>query len=266
MRLSGNRIISYTEMTRIDRDTASRLRTGAGAGTSLHLARRSRPRNARRRPSVDGRRNQHHPMPKRLYHFTALGESNLGSILREGMIRTTESNVSLQRHREHAGPDVVWLTTNGASAAHVGWAAGPVSDSNPPKTWARLAVDVADAVPWRAFASQHRMKRCDIEALRRGREPRQLVRGPSTDPPRGMGRVEDRASGALSADPQARSAGEAEGYPAWVRNLMLDPELGNYVPRRGLSTDARTVAKGLVIEPSNLAQHRGGGRGIDSTR
>ena len=54
-----------------------------------------------------------------LYHFTHRG--HLPSILEEGRLRTTESNVSI--HKEHAGPDVVWLfntpevpptTTNGS--------------------------------------------------------------------------------------------------------------------------------------------------------
>lgn len=41
------------------------------------------------------------------FHYTAAHDSHLGSILREGVIRTTESNVSLSV--EHAGPRVVWL-------------------------------------------------------------------------------------------------------------------------------------------------------------
>lgn len=40
-----------------------------------------------------------------LYHFTHRG--HLLSILEEGKIRTTESNISIER--AHAGPDVVWL-------------------------------------------------------------------------------------------------------------------------------------------------------------
>ena len=44
----------------------------------------------------------------RLYHFTAATESHLGSIFREGRLRTTESNVSFPV--EGAGPCVVWLS------------------------------------------------------------------------------------------------------------------------------------------------------------
>lgn len=43
-----------------------------------------------------------------LYHYTAPTTSHLGSILAQGLIRTTESNISPTR--PHAGPDVVWLT------------------------------------------------------------------------------------------------------------------------------------------------------------
>lgn len=43
-----------------------------------------------------------------LYHYTCL--AHVGSILRSGFIDVTESNVSA--HRPHAGPDVVWLTTD----------------------------------------------------------------------------------------------------------------------------------------------------------
>ncbi|WP_413353788.1 hypothetical protein [Microbacterium sp. 1P06AB] len=44
----------------------------------------------------------------RLFHYTH--EHHLESIFRTGELRTTESNISLAR--EHAGPRVVWLTTN----------------------------------------------------------------------------------------------------------------------------------------------------------
>lgn len=40
-----------------------------------------------------------------LYHFTHVG--HLPSILAEGRLRTTESNISITKM--HAGPDVVWL-------------------------------------------------------------------------------------------------------------------------------------------------------------
>lgn len=44
----------------------------------------------------------------RLYHYTS--RLHLPRILRAGHLRVTESNLS--RTREHAGPDVVWLTTD----------------------------------------------------------------------------------------------------------------------------------------------------------
>ena len=42
--------------------------------------------------------------PKTLYHYT--GPWHLRSIIGEGVLRTTESNISL--HESHFGPDVVW--------------------------------------------------------------------------------------------------------------------------------------------------------------
>jgi hypothetical protein len=44
----------------------------------------------------------------RLYHYTS--HDHLPYILYEGMLTVTESNIS--KEREHAGPDVVWLTTD----------------------------------------------------------------------------------------------------------------------------------------------------------
>ncbi|WP_198517634.1 hypothetical protein [Microbacterium lacus] len=43
-----------------------------------------------------------------VYHYTH--ESHMPSILQSGVIRLTESNVSFEK--AHAGPDVVWLTTD----------------------------------------------------------------------------------------------------------------------------------------------------------
>lgn len=45
---------------------------------------------------------------KTVYHYTCL--AHLPRILQAGFIKTTESNVSLER--THAGPNVVWLTTD----------------------------------------------------------------------------------------------------------------------------------------------------------
>ena len=43
----------------------------------------------------------------KIYHFTTIYYWE--RILRDGVIKTTESNVDLRPGREHAGPDVVWL-------------------------------------------------------------------------------------------------------------------------------------------------------------
>jgi hypothetical protein len=45
---------------------------------------------------------------KTLYHYTCIELWPL--IAESGRLNTTESNLSM--HREHAGPDVVWLTTD----------------------------------------------------------------------------------------------------------------------------------------------------------
>lgn len=45
---------------------------------------------------------------KTLYHYTCL--EHLPRILESGLLKTTESNLSVVR--SHAGPDVVWLTTD----------------------------------------------------------------------------------------------------------------------------------------------------------
>lgn len=44
----------------------------------------------------------------RVYHYTST--EHLPRILDDGFLKTVESNVSFKR--EHAGPDVVWLSTN----------------------------------------------------------------------------------------------------------------------------------------------------------
>lgn len=45
---------------------------------------------------------------KTLYHYTCL--EHLPKILEMGFLKTTESNISIERHQ--AGPDVVWLTSD----------------------------------------------------------------------------------------------------------------------------------------------------------
>ena len=53
-----------------------------------------------------------------LYHLSSI--YHLPTILSSGYLKTVESNVSLDPRREHAGPDVVWLTTS--QRVGQGWA------------------------------------------------------------------------------------------------------------------------------------------------
>jgi hypothetical protein len=63
-----------------------------------------------------------------LHHYTAPVTSHLGSILQEGWVRTTESNLSAVR--SHAGPDVVWLTDSTDPKAQA-WATGSAPPGDP---------------------------------------------------------------------------------------------------------------------------------------
>lgn len=94
----------------------------------------------------------------RLHHFTA--RDHLESILKEGRLRVTESNLS--DRRTHAGPDVVWLTDE-PSPDSAAWAEalyvdrfGRVARVDPAgKLAIRITVDVPDAVHWPAWARSH---------------------------------------------------------------------------------------------------------------
>lgn len=85
-----------------------------------------------------------------LYHYTANLESHVGSILRDGFIDVTESNISPRR--THAGPDVVWLTTHDVPSAGHGldWGHGV-----PSKRAIRITVDVPvrEVHKWREWAA-----------------------------------------------------------------------------------------------------------------
>src|SRR5437660_338378 len=93
-----------------------------------------------------------------LYHYTA--RELLTPILDTGFLRVTESNLS--DTRQHAGPDVVWLTDD-PETRNAGWAAVPVVDRegrilrfDPTiKLAVRITVDVPDAVSWREWARAH---------------------------------------------------------------------------------------------------------------
>jgi hypothetical protein len=93
-------------------------------------------------------------VPLTLYHFTApYREGHLGAILRDGVILTTESNVS--RRREHAGPPVVWLTDDPDPTTHAGWAA-----QNTVKLDGRITVqtDASKTMRWASFCVAQRVK------------------------------------------------------------------------------------------------------------
>ncbi|WP_427129319.1 hypothetical protein [Pseudarthrobacter sp. S9] len=68
-----------------------------------------------------------------LYHFTST--THLPRILESGYLKTVESNVSLKR--EHAGPDVVWLTTKTSADGGHGLQGSAVD-----KTAIRFTVDL----------------------------------------------------------------------------------------------------------------------------
>jgi hypothetical protein len=76
----------------------------------------------------------------RLYHYTCV--EHLPSILDKRVLRTTESNVSLTT--EHAGPDVVWLSSDPGRPPRKGWADGSFYD----KTRIRITVELP--VAWSA--------------------------------------------------------------------------------------------------------------------
>jgi hypothetical protein len=81
-----------------------------------------------------------------LYHFTSA--YHLSLITAAGHLKVVESNIS--RTREHAGPDVVWLTSNPEPTAQP-WIAGATLD----KSEIRITVDVPkrEARKWRTWAA-----------------------------------------------------------------------------------------------------------------
>jgi hypothetical protein len=91
---------------------------------------------------------------KRLYHYTSIERWRL--IAESGRLNTTESNLSL--HRVHAGPDVVWLTTD-PDCQH-GHGLRPTLDGTD-KTRVRISVDLPnrDVDKWREWATRRRIDR-----------------------------------------------------------------------------------------------------------
>lgn len=79
---------------------------------------------------------------RELYHYTHM--THLKSILADGYLKTVESNVS--ERREHAGPDVVWLTTDGTVSHHHGMF-GKVMPALVHEDWDKLRVRFTVSVP-----------------------------------------------------------------------------------------------------------------------
>ena len=118
-----------------------------------------------------------------LYHYTSIERWEL--IQASGRLNTTESNLS--QHREHAGPSVVWLTTD-PDCQHGHGLLNTLDGTD--KTRVRIAVELPnrDVHKWHEWAE------------RRGMDPdwkRRMI-GASRDV---------RARGASSRNPYRRNAG-----------------------------------------------------------
>jgi hypothetical protein len=92
-----------------------------------------------------------------LYHFTS--RVHLGSIMRNGEITTTESNLSMSQ--AHVGPDVVWLTSDPESPRNSEWWQGSFLD----KTRIRITVEVPDAIRWDDWVAFHKIDKLWRSAL-----------------------------------------------------------------------------------------------------
>lgn len=86
------------------------------------------------------------------YHYTADADSHVGSVLQQGVITTTESNISLQR--THLGPDVVWLLDRPMQAWEDHGLRYLIGSA---KTAVEVAVDLPseEVHDWRTWAQQH---------------------------------------------------------------------------------------------------------------
>jgi hypothetical protein len=104
----------------------------------------------------------------KLYHFTC--PELLPSILESGCLQVVESNLSLRR--EHAGPDVVWLTDDpepssqrwGYSGTTIVPGLGTIQ--YPDKTAIRITVEVDDAHRYSEWRRQHGVRNAIYRALR----------------------------------------------------------------------------------------------------
>lgn len=87
-----------------------------------------------------------------LYHYTS--PDHLPLILRSGLLKPTESNVSLTR--PHAGPDVVWTTTDPEPDGDPKWAANSFHDKGAIRFTLNLPRRAAQ--PWSDWAARQGMQ------------------------------------------------------------------------------------------------------------
>ena len=91
-----------------------------------------------------------------LYHYTCSCDHHLGSILDDGLLRTSESHICSDRpdvlpHGEHVGPDVVWLVKSKRPVDGRGLTV-QAGFEGCDKTAVRFVVDLADADHWPAWS------------------------------------------------------------------------------------------------------------------
>jgi hypothetical protein len=136
---------------------------------------------------------------KTLYHYTSIERWQL--IAAHGRLNTTESNLSFRR--AHAGPDVVWLTTD-PECRHGHGLLSTLDGTD--KTRVRVAVELPnrDVHKWRQWADArgiHPIWRSRlIESSRGGASTWRLVTKPI--PSRRWVEVIDRATGAVLWPPE----------------------------------------------------------------
>jgi hypothetical protein len=102
-----------------------------------------------------------------LYHFTCI--EHLPKIEASGFIKVVESNISMRR--PHAGPDVVWLTSDPHRNADSHGLAGSKVD----KTAVRITVDVPESEvrAWIPWSRQRYITKAWASALEAGKRPDQ---------------------------------------------------------------------------------------------
>lgn len=90
---------------------------------------------------------------KTLYHFTH--DPHVPEILADGYIKRTESNVSVRR--EHAGPDLVHLTSNPDIGCWLDWFSHPHPPIRPTSDVYRITAEVParDVTRWEPWMKAH---------------------------------------------------------------------------------------------------------------